>query len=60
VFIVTAVLDALLQACNASIVPFREQQIPIYVRRGVFLFSPTGHGAGFKTTEFFKAGSRSA
>jgi hypothetical protein len=53
-------LDALLHDCNASVVPFTEQQIPIYVGRGVFLFLPTGNGAGFKTTEFFKAGSRSA
>ena len=30
--IVTAVSGVLLRDCNASVVPFAEQQIPIYVR----------------------------
>jgi hypothetical protein len=55
-----AVLNTLLHDCNVSVVPLTEQQIPIYVRRGVFLFLPTGNGAGFRTIEFFKPGSRSA
>jgi hypothetical protein len=37
-------LAALLRHYNASVVPFRERQIPIYVRPGVFLATRTGAG----------------
>jgi hypothetical protein len=47
-------------AATHSLFLVREQRISIYVRVGVFLTLPTGNGVGFKTTEFFKTGSRSA
>jgi hypothetical protein len=50
----------MLHRCNASVVPIKEQQIPIYVMRGMFLDTRTGNGVGFKTTGFFNTGSRSA
>jgi hypothetical protein len=53
-------LEALLHDGNASGVPFTEHKIPIYVRRGVFFIFAYRKWGGFKTTEFFKAGSRSA
>jgi hypothetical protein len=49
-----------LHRCNASVFLFVEQQISIYVRPSVLLALRTGNGVGFKITEFFKTGSRSA
>jgi hypothetical protein len=52
-------LAALLQRYNASVVPFREQRISIYVRPGVFLATRTGLG-DFINNQFSNPVSRSA